>query len=70
MRTPLLKPNDGIKAARAKKMLERLWSPYIQSKVLLLRSNLERLKSTLLLMLNVITYARPMSEKWVVSVCP
>ena len=63
-RTPLLRQNDeGNQAPRGKKMMERLWWPYIQSKVLLLRSNLERLKSTLLLMLNVITYAKMKSEK-------
>ena len=58
-RTPLLRQVDEAdKATRGRKMMERLWWPYIQSRVLLLRSNLERLKSTLLLMLNVITYAK------------
>lgn len=36
----------------------RLAWPFLQPKMDLLRSNLERLKSTLLLMLNVLTYAR------------
>ena len=63
-RTPLLRQADEAdKATRGRKMMERLWWPYIKSKVLLLRSNLERLKSTLLLMLNVITYARLRTER-------
>ena len=64
-RTPLLRHRDeGDQATRGKKLMERLWWPYIQSKVLLLRSNLEKLKSTLLLMLNVFTYARLVSAKY------
>ncbi|KAI9870791.1 MAG: hypothetical protein M1830_003806 [Pleopsidium flavum] len=42
--------------------LERLKWPFLQPKMQLLRSNLDRLKSTLVLMLNVITYARKVSE--------
>ena len=57
-RTPMLRQDDeGDKSTVRRKMMERLWWPYIQPKVLFLRANLERLKSTLLLMLNVITYA-------------
>lgn len=57
-RTPLLRQNnEGEKTPAGKKVLERLWWPYIQSKFLLLRSKLERLLSTLQLMLSVITYA-------------
>ena len=62
-RTPLLKENQDSKATRTKKMLERLWWPYIQSKVLFLQSNLEKLKSTLLLMFHVIIYGRMTFEK-------
>ncbi|KAL9075186.1 MAG: hypothetical protein Q9161_001872 [Pseudevernia consocians] len=57
---------DGVSGARTKKamvMLERLRWGYLQPKLQLLRSNLDRLKSTLLLMLNVITYARQVSGK-------
>ena len=49
-------------------MMESLWWPYAQSKVVLLLSNLERLKYTLVLMLNVITYARMKSERCVDNV--
>ena len=45
--------------------LERLKWPFLQPKMQLLRSNLDRLKSTLVLMLNVITYARKVSEEYV-----
>lgn len=57
---------EGKGAERAKRatvMLERLKWGYLQPKLQLLRSNLDRLKSTLLLMLNVITYARQVSDK-------
>ena len=53
------------KANRATVMLERLKWGYLQPKLQLLRSNLDRLKSTLLLMLNVITYARQVSGRYV-----
>ena len=43
--------------------LERLKWPFLEPKMQLLRSNLERLKSTLLLMLNVIIYARQVAGK-------
>ena len=63
-RTPLLRQSNGEdKATRSKRMMERPWWPYIQPKVLFLQSNLERLKSTLLLMLNVISYARMTMER-------
>ena len=55
----------GERAKRATILLERLKWGYLQPKLQLLRSNLDRLKSTLLLMLNVITYARQVSEKYV-----
>ena len=55
----------GERVKRATIMLERLKWGYLQPKLQLLRSNLDRLKSTLLLMLNVITYARQVSEKYV-----
>lgn len=55
----------GERTKRAIVLLERLKWGYLQPKLQLLRSNLDRLKSTLLLMLNVITYARQISGKYV-----
>ena len=58
LRTP------GIqKSSKATVLLERLKWPYLQPKLQLLQSNLDRLKSTILLMLNVITYARQVATK-------
>lgn len=57
------KEGRGERVKRATAMLERLKWGYLQPKLQLLRSNLDRLKSTLLLMLNVITYAEQVSEK-------
>jgi len=49
----------GLKKGKlALSALERLKWPFLQPKMEMLRSNLERLKSTLVLMLNVLTYAR------------
>ena len=45
-------------------LLERAKWSYLQPKLQLLRSNLDRLKSTLLLMLNVITYARQVAGRY------
>lgn len=62
-------PNLGIgvgeKAKRATVLLERLKWPYLQPKLELMRTNLERLKSTLNLMLNVIALARQQISKCV-----
>ena len=58
------KEGTGERVKRATVMLEKLRWGYLQPKLQLLRSNLDRLKSTLLLMLNVITYARQVSEKY------
>ena len=72
---PLLAQGDsgdgksGQRANKATVMLERLKWGYLQPKLQLLRSNLDRLKSTLLLMLNVITYARQVSGKYVLVPC-
>lgn len=60
---------SGQRANKATVMLERLKWGYLQPKLQLLRSNLDRLKSTLLLMLNVITYARQVSGKYVLDPC-
>lgn len=57
------KEGRGERVKRATAMLERLKWGYLQPELQLLRSNLDRLKSTLLLMLNVITYAEQVSEK-------
>ena len=59
----------GERPKRALVMLEKLKWGYLQPKLQLLRSNLDRLKSTLLLMLNVITYAKQVSEKYVLIAC-
>lgn len=49
----------GVKKGRlALSALEKLKWPFLQPKMEMLRGNLERLKSTLVLMLNVLTYAR------------
>ena len=58
------KEGNGERVKRATVMLERLKWGYLQPKLQLLQSNLDRLKSTLLLMLNVITYARQVSEEY------
>lgn len=60
---------SGERAKRATVMLERLEWGYLQPKLQLLWSNLDRLKSTLLLMLNVITYARQVPGKYVSVAC-
>lgn len=44
-------------------LLERLHWPAIKGKIEFMRSNLDRMKSTLTLMLNVIIYAQQVSEK-------
>ena len=54
---------NGQRGAKTVAALERLKWPFLQPKMQLLRSNLERLKSTLLLMLNVLTYARQVADK-------
>lgn len=58
---------DGAHGGRKRAVAayERLKWPFLQPKMQLLRSNLDRLKSTLVLMLNVITYARKVSEEYV-----
>ena len=51
------------KKSRATVILERLRWPTIKGKIECLRSNLDRMKSTLMLMLNVIIYAKQVSER-------
>ena len=63
---PNLRAPGLEKASKASLLLERLKWPYLQPKLHLLQSNLDRLKSTILLMLNVITYARQVSSKLVI----
>ena len=48
--------------------VERLKWPFLQPKMELLRSNLERLKSTLVLMLNVLMYARKVQAEYVTRI--
>ena len=62
-------PNMGAgfseKTKRATVLLEKLRWPYLQPKLELMRTNLERLKSTLNLMLNVMTLARQQMNRFV-----
>ena len=61
------------KRNRAKLMLERLRWPAIKGKTEFLNCNLDRLKSTLTLMLNVILLAQQVSQRYVehlVTACP
>ena len=51
------------RSSRAKTMLERLRWPTIKGKIDVLNSNLDRLKSTLNLMLNVIIYAQQVAHR-------
>ncbi len=53
------------KATRAKIALERLWWPFIQPRIQLLRGNLDMLRANISLMLNVLIYARQVSERLV-----
>ena len=43
--------------------LERMKYPFLQPKMELLGANLERLKSTLVLLLNVLSYARDLKTE-------
>jgi hypothetical protein len=60
---------DGPQKGKGKESGMSVWNrmkwPLIEPKIRLLQSNLERLKSTLLLMLHVITYARTLSGEYV-----
>lgn len=74
LETILAKKLPGLRSAaagdgkkKAVMLLERMKWGYLQPKLQLLRGNLDRLKSTLLLMLNVIAYARQVAGKWVSS---
>ena len=62
---PRLGNREGEKAKRASLLLEKLKWPYLQPKLELMRSNLEKLKSTLNLMLNVFAYARLKNDMYV-----
>ena len=63
-KAPHLKVGCTDKKARAKTMLERLRWPAIKGKIELLNCNLDRMKSTLTLMLNVIIYAQQVAKKY------
>ena len=60
-RLPNLRESGPEKTSKATVLLERLRWPYLQPKLQILQSNLDRLKSTLMLMMNVISYARQIS---------
>ena len=57
-KVPNISSNRGDRTSRTTMALERFKWPYWQPKLQLLRSNLDRLRSTLLVMLNVIIYQR------------
>lgn len=63
-KVPKLVDGNTDKQGRAGRILERLRWPTIKGKVELLNLNLDRLKSTLTLMLNVIIYAQQMTERY------
>jgi hypothetical protein len=58
-----LEAGDGRKVKRGTIALERLKWPFKQPKMELMRSNLDRLKASLTLMLQVLSYARDVSNK-------
>ena len=62
-KTPHLKSGCTDKTARARLLLERLRWPKIKGKIELLNCSLDRMKSTLTLMLNVIIYAQQISQR-------
>ena len=62
-KAPHLKSQCLDRTARAKTMLERLRWPTIKGKIDILNCNLDRLKSTLNLMLNVIIYAQQVAHR-------
>ena len=61
----LKKSVSNTNAGKTKAVLEKLKWAFIQPKMELLRSNLERLKSSLLLLLSVLAYARDIATKLV-----
>ncbi|KAG8531913.1 uncharacterized protein KY384_003549 [Bacidia gigantensis] len=62
-KVPILQGGNVDKASRSKIVLERLRWPMIKDKIELLNCNLDRIKSTLTLMLMVIIYARQASSR-------
>ena len=64
-KVPQLRIGCLDKITRAKLILERLRWPALKGKIELLNCNLDRLKSTLTLMLNVIIYAQQVSKRYV-----
>ncbi len=58
-------PNPSKGQKMVVSLSERLKWPFLQPKMQLLSGNLERLKSTLLLMLNVLLYAKKISVEYV-----
>lgn len=55
---------DGKKKVKGVATLERLKWPFKQTKMDVLRSNLDRLKASLTLMLQVLSYARELSARY------
>jgi hypothetical protein len=58
--------NSGARQPSGMSVWKRMKWPLMEPHMRLLQSNLDRLKSTLLLMLNVITYARKLSGEYVI----
>ena len=61
----LEKSMNNINAGKAKAALEKMKWAFKEPKMELLRSNLERLMSSLLLLLSVLSYARDIADEWV-----
>ena len=62
--TALEKSISNINAGKAKAALERMkWAAFNEPKMELLRSNLERRKSSILLLLSVLSYARDIAAE-------
>ena len=62
-KVPSLQSANVEKRSRATQLLERLRWPTIKGKIQMLNCNLDRMKSTLTLMLNVIIYAKQVSDR-------
>ena len=68
-RVPRLRLGKGNQGPKAAILLERFGWQALEPKVQLLRSNIDRLKSSLLLMLNVLMLAWFISERLGSSIC-
>ena len=62
-RVPGLSASSSQGVSKGATLLQKLKWPYLQPKIRLLQSTLDRLRATMLLMLNVIIYARQVSAR-------